>query len=80
MTNNIKQCSTCKYFEPHAKMDSERFSYIIELGIGTCGRAKNLGYSYDNYKNEKFYVVDNACDAELMTLPDFGCNQHEHLG
>ena len=79
MTNNINQCSTCKNFEPDAIINSKLFSDIVASGIGTCKRVKNLGYSYNDYKNEKFYVVDNACDAKLITMPDFGCNQHEDL-
>lgn len=77
----MKTCKTCKHWDKN---------YKNPIGIGYCTRAKMFWDSTewagngkgrvfkDHAKHELFFVQDASdYQADLLTMPDFGCIQHE---
>ena len=81
----MKTCATCKHWNR-----SRPYQSGYGLGIGTCDAVVQFWAATEwnedgdarvfmpEHKDKKAFVQDGSdYYAELLTMPDFGCIQHE---
>jgi hypothetical protein len=78
--SDMKTCGSCKFWKPYDAPG--------KIPVGRCGYVKmfwnNTEWDDETYERvlttpeHKAYVQDGSdYMASLITLPEFGCNQHE---
>ena len=81
----MKTCKTCKHWNRDGQGPSAN-----PIKIGVCTRAMMFwdatewdadgqGRAFKDRDNHELFFVQDGSDymADLLTMPDFGCNQHE---